>query len=113
MNLGSIYRDLGETDQALEATVTAIELDDENLEALQNLKSLASSIKINKTNRDSARKAYGILLDCDEFSHRKLCPLFIQLYLDKIQEAAKSDPSFRTEIRPFMNLHQTGDSENL
>ena len=58
MNLGSIYRDLGKIDEALTATVKAIELDEENIEALQNLKSLASDIKINEFNRDDARKAY-------------------------------------------------------
>ena len=92
MNLGSIYRDLGETDEALTATVKAIELDESNIEALQNLKSLASDIKINPLNREHARKAYEILLNREDFSHRKLCTLFVQDYLEDIQTAAKSNP---------------------
>ena len=71
MNLGSIYRDLGETDEALTATVKAIELDKGNIEALQNLKSLAGDIKINALNRNYARKGYGILLNCDDFPPEK------------------------------------------
>ena len=91
MNLGSIYRDLGETDEALNATIKAIELDQENIEALLNLKNLASDIKINKFNRDDARKAYEALLNCNDFSHRKICQLFIQDYLNDIETAAKAD----------------------
>ena len=92
MNLGSIYRDLGKTDEALTATVKAIELDESNVEALQNLKSLASDIKINPLNREHARKAYEILLNREDFSHRKLCTLFVQDYLEDIQTADKSNP---------------------
>ena len=93
MNLGSIYRDLGETDEALTATVKAIELDEGNIKALQNLKSIASDIKINESNRDYARKAYELLLNCNDFSHRKLCQLFIQDYLNDIETATKVDLS--------------------
>ena len=82
MNLGSIYRDLGQTDNALIATVKAIELDTGSIEALQNLKNLASDLKISSSNRNYARIAYEKLLNCDDFSHRKLCPLFIQEYIE-------------------------------
>ena len=92
MNLGSIYRDLGKTDEALTATVKAIEFDESNVEALQNLKSLASDIKINPLNREHARKAYEILLNREDFSHRKLCTIFVQDYLEDIQTADKSNP---------------------
>ena len=92
MNLGSIYRDLGQTDQALASTVTAIEINPGNIEALQNLKSLVNAINISSSNRDDARKAYEILINLDDFSHRKLCPLFIQQYLEEIQTAAQLDP---------------------
>ena len=104
MNLGSICRGLGKTDEALKATVKAIELDSDNNEALQNLKSLASDIKINAFNRDPARQAYEILLNCDNFSHRKLCSLFIQGYLEDIQAAAKSDPIISDRNQAFHEL---------
>ena len=104
MNLGSIYRDLGETDEALKATVNAIELDEGNIEALQNLKSLASDIKLNTLNREHAQKAYELLLNCDAFSHRKLCHLFIQEYLEDIQTAAKSDPIISDQNQAFHKL---------
>ena len=104
LNLGSIYRDLGNTDEALKATVKAIEIDSDNIEALQNLKSLASDIKINEVNRDPVRKAYEILLNCDHFSHRKLCHLFIQDYLEGIQIAAKSDPIISDQNQAFHEL---------
>ena len=58
MNLGSIYRDLGKTDQALIATIKAIECDEGNIEVLQNLQSLASNIRVNSLKRNSAGKAY-------------------------------------------------------
>ena len=67
MNLGSIYRDLGETDEALRATVKAIELDEGNIKALQNLKSIASDIKINESNRDYARKPTNYCLTAMTF----------------------------------------------
>lgn len=88
MNLGSIYRDLGERDEALKAAVKAIEIDDDKIEALQNLKSLYSNIKISSLNKVHTRKAYKILLNCNNFSYRKICPLFIQGYLEDIQAAA-------------------------
>ncbi len=104
MNLGSIYRDLRQTDQALAATIKAIEIDPDNIEALQNLKSLASDIKISSLNRDDARKAYETLLNRDDFSHRKLCPLFIQQYLEKIQIAAQADPISSDSNQAFHQL---------
>ena len=113
MNLGSIYKDLGETDKALTATIEAIELDSNNIEALQNLKSLAVDIKITSSNRDNVRQAQNILLNCDDFSHRKLCSLFIQDYLKDIQSAAQSDPIISDQNQAFHDLAQTGDLENI
>ena len=104
MNLGGIYRDLGETDQALAATVTSIDLDPNNIEAGQNLKRLASNIKISSANENSARKAYEMLLNRDDFSHRKLCPLFIQQYLKQIQTAAQSNPIISDHNQAFHEL---------
>ena len=104
MNLGSIYKDLGETDKALTATIEAIELDSNNIEALQNLKSLAVDIKITSSNRDNVRQAQDILLNCDDFSHRKLCSLFIQDYLKDIQSAAQSDPIISDQNQAFHDL---------
>ncbi|QNJ04336.1 methyltransferase domain protein [Synechococcus sp. PROS-U-1] len=104
MNLGGIYRDLGETDQALGATIASIELDATNIEAVQNLKSLASNIKISSANKNSARKAYEILLNRDDFSHRKLCPLFIQQYLANIQRAAQLNPIISDQNQAFHEL---------
>ncbi|WP_226423717.1 tetratricopeptide repeat protein [Synechococcus sp. HB1133] len=104
MNLGCIYRDLGKTDEALIATVKAIEFDEGNIEALQNLKSLASDIKINALNRHYATKAYEILINRDDFSHRKLCPLFVQDHLEDIQTAAKSAPIISDQNQAFHRL---------
>ena len=104
MNLGSIYRDLGETDDALIATVKAIELDEGNIKALQNLKSIASDIKINAFNKDYARKAYEILLNCNDFSHRKVCQLFIQDYLNDIETATKADNIISENNQAFDRL---------
>ena len=92
MNLGNIYRDLGHTDHALSATLKSIELDEDNLEALQNLKSLVSNLQISPSNREDTRNAYGILLNRNDFFHRKLCPLFIQEYLETIRIAANAEP---------------------
>ena len=104
MNLGSIYRDLGETDEALTATVKAIELDGGNIKALQNLKSLASDIKINAFNGDCARKAYELLLNCNDFSHRKICQLFIQDHLNDIETATKADNIISDNNQTFYRL---------
>ncbi|ABB36025.1 hypothetical protein Syncc9605_2293 [Synechococcus sp. CC9605] len=104
MNLGSIYRDLGETDEALTATVKAIELDEGNIKALQNLKSLASDININAFNGDCARKAYELLLNCNDLSHRKICQLFIQDYLNDIETATKADNIISDNNQTFYRL---------
>ena len=104
MNLGGIYRDLGETDQALAATIASIELDATNIVAVQNLKSLASNIKISSANKNSAKRAYEILLNRDDFSHRKLCPLFIQQYLANIQRAAQLNPIISDQNQAFHEL---------
>ena len=104
MNLGSIYRDLGETDEALTATIKAIECDEGNIEALQNLKSLASDIEVNAFNRDSANKAYEKLLNCDDFSHRKIGQLFVQVHLEDIQAAAGSNPIISDQNQAFHRL---------
>ena len=104
MNLGSIYRDLGETDEALTATVKAIELDEGNIEALQNLKIIASDIKINTFNRDYARKAYEVLLNCNDFSHRKLCQLFAQDYLNDIEKATNANSIISDNNQAFYRL---------
>ena len=104
MNLGSIYRDLGETDEALTATIKAIECDESNIEALQNLKSLASDIKVNTVNRNSAGKAYEKLLNCDDFSHRKIGQLFVQVHLEDIQAAASSNPIISEQNQAFHRL---------
>ena len=104
MNLGSIYRDLGETDKALTATIKAIECDEGNIEALRNLKSLANEVKVNTFNTDSARKAYEKLLNCDDFSHRKICQLFVQHHLEDIQAAASSNPIISEQNQAFHRL---------
>ena len=104
MNLGSIYRDLGKTDEALTATVKAIECDEGNIKALQNLKSLASDIKVNTVNRNSAGKAYEKLLNCDDFSHRKIGQLFVQVHLEDIQAAASSNPIISEQNQAFHRL---------
>ena len=104
MNLGSIYRDLGETDKALTATINAIECDEGNIEALQNLKSLASDIEVNAFNRDSAKQAYEKLLKCNDFSHRKISQLFIQVHLKDIQAAVGSNPIISDQNQAFHRL---------
>lgn len=104
MNLGSIYRELGQTDQALSATVQSIELDEDNLEAQQNLQSLASDIQISTSNTEDVKKAYEILLHREDFFHRKLCPLFIQLFLDKIRIASKQEQIISDKNKAFQEL---------
>ena len=104
LNLGSIYRELGETEQALSATVQSIELDADNLEAHQNLQSLAGDIQINTSNPEDAEKAYEILLNREDFFHRKLCSLFIQLFLHKIRKAAKQETIVSNDNQVFQEL---------
>ena len=104
MNLSSIYRDLGQTNQALAATIKAIELEAENTEALQNLKSLGSDLQISPSNKDDAQKAFDILIDRHDYSHRKLCQLFIQEYLETIKTAAQSENIIDDHNEAFQEL---------
>ena len=104
MNLGGIYQDLGRTEQALASIIKAIELDADNIEAHNNLKNLASNIQIGSVNHADSRKAYELLLDRKDFFHRKLCPLFMQQYLDEINKAAESDPIISDQNQAFHQL---------
>ena len=79
-------------------------MDEGNIKALQNLKSIASDIKINESNRYYARKAYELLLNCNDFSHRKLCQLFIQDYLNDIETATKVDSIISDNNQAFYRL---------
>ena len=69
-----------------------------------HLKSLASDIKVNIFNRDSANKAYEKLLNCNDFSHRKIGQLFVQVHLEDIQAAAGSNPIISDQNQAFHRL---------
>ena len=112
VNLGCIYRDLGETDQALIATVKAVDIDESNIEARQNLKSLASDIKINELNSDYATKAMRLCSTVMIFLIAS-CAHFIQEFLERIQAAAKLDPIISDGNSAFYELAPIGDSENF
>ena len=103
-NLGCIYRELGQNEQALLATIKSIELDDCNLEAHHNLQSLADDIQVNSHNKKQIEIAFEILLKRQDFSHRKLCPLFIQLYLEKIKGAAQQETIISDNNLDFREL---------
>ena len=113
VNLGCIYRDLGETDQALIATVKAIDIDESNIEARQNLKSLASDIKINELNSDYATKAYETLLNSDDFLIASCAHFLFKNSLNEFKQPPNWILLSQTATLPFMSSHQIGDSENL
>ncbi len=111
MNLGSIYRDLGETDKALTATIKAIECDEGNIEALQNLKSLASDIEVNAFNRGSANQAYKSFSIAMTFPIAKSANSSYKFTWKTSNRPQIQTQSSQTTTRPFIASHQTGGSE--
>ena len=82
MNLGWIYRNLGKLDQALASTLKSLELKSDNPGALNNLKAFIENLNLSQSNAKDLTRAYELLLDRTDISHRKLTKIFIQAYLN-------------------------------
>ena len=92
MNLGSIYQDLGNINQALTYTLKSLELKFDNPRAINNIKGIINQLNIDESNKHEAIKAYELLLNKKDLSHAKLSRIFLYIFLPKIQKAAKLDP---------------------
>ena len=104
MNLGGIYKELGQLDQALSATLKSLELKPDNPGPLNNLKGFIDQLTLNSANAQSLTKAYELLIDLDNISHKKLSKIFTQAFLPTIQEAAKFDPIISADNNALNNL---------
>ena len=92
MNLGGIYKELGQLDQALAATLKSLELKADNPGALNNLKGFIDQLTLSTFNFQSLTKAYELLINLDNISHKKLSTVFTQAFLPTIQKASRFDP---------------------
>ena len=92
MNLGGIYKDLGNLDQALASTLKSLELKPDNPGAASNLKAFIDQLNISPSNAKDVIRAYELLLNQTDISHRKLSKIFLQAFLPIIQKASSSDP---------------------
>ncbi len=104
LNLSRIHREMGDTDQALSATIQSIKLDEKNIEAHKNLQSLSQDIQVTASTAEDVEKAFEILLDREDFFHRKLCSLFVQLFLEKIRIAGSQDVIISDDNQAFKEL---------
>ena len=91
MNLGWIYKELGQLDHALASTLKSLEIKSDPPVALTNLKVLIDEIKLSSTNAQNLTKTYELLINLENFSHKKLSRVFIQAFLETIKLAAKFD----------------------
>ncbi len=91
MNLGSIYKELDEPDQALASTLKSLELKPDNPGAINNIKGLIEQLKLSQSNAHNVTRAYELLLNQRDISHKKLPKIFLQLFLPTIHKASASD----------------------
>ncbi len=92
MNLGGIYIDLCKLDQALASTLKSLELQPNNREAVNNLRAFIGQLSLSPSNAMDLTRAYDLLLQQTDISHRKLTTIFLQAFLPTIQKASASDP---------------------
>ncbi|WP_413400579.1 tetratricopeptide repeat protein [Prochlorococcus sp. MIT 0718] len=104
MNLGGIYKELAQLDQALASTLKSLELKPDNPDALNNLKGFIDQLTLSSANALSLTKAYELLINLDNISHKKLSKIFTQSFLPTIQEAAQTDPIISSNNNALNNL---------
>ena len=92
MNLGSIYKDLGNLDQALASTLQSLEIKPDNPAAAKNISGFIDQLNLSPSNVQNATRAYELLLNRTDISHRKLTKMFLQAFLPTIQKASATDP---------------------
>jgi len=91
-NLGIIYKDLGNLDQALTSTLKSLELKPDNPGAVSNIKGFIDQLNISPSNAHNITRAYELLLNQKDISHKKLSKIFLQAFLPTIQKASAPDP---------------------
>ena len=104
MNLCSIYYELGMFDQALTITLKNINTNPDHISHRKNLNAIIEHIKLSQENAKDVDEAYRILLKANNFSHKKLAPIFIQTFLHSFQEASKPSPIISTGNKALANL---------
>ncbi len=90
-NLGNLYKDIGNLDQALASTLKSLELKGDNPDAVNNLKGIIERLNLSASNAKNLTRAYELLLNQRDISHKKLSKIFLQAFLPTIQKASASD----------------------
>ncbi len=103
-NLGAIYENLGNLDKALSCSMRSIELKTNNPNAINNINGFIDHLSLNPSNARNLTRAYEILLDQTNVSHRKLTRIFLQAYLPTIKEASESEPIISENNNALKNL---------
>ncbi|WP_413681818.1 tetratricopeptide repeat protein [Prochlorococcus sp. MIT 1323] len=104
LNLGGIYKDLGNLNQALASTLKSLELKPDNPVAINNIKGLIDQLNLSQSNANNVTRAYELLLNQTEISHRKLSKIFLQAFLSTIQKGSTSDPIISDGNEAFKTL---------
>ena len=92
LNLCGIYKDLGNLDQALASTLQSLEIKPDNPAAANNISGFIDQLNLSPSNVQNATRAYELLLNRTDISHRKLTKMFLQAFLPTIQKASATDP---------------------
>ena len=92
LNLGGIYKDFGNLDQALAFTLKSLALNSDNPVAVNNISLFIEELNLSPSNAKDLTRAYELLLNQRNLSHKKLSTIFLQAFLPTIQKASSSDP---------------------
>ena len=104
MNLGGIYKDRGHLDKALASTLKSLELKPDSPGAVNNLQIFIEQLNFSPSNAKNLIRAYELLINKTDISHRKFTPIFLQAFLPTIQKAASSDPIISEDNEAFKAL---------
>ena len=86
ITLGWSYKKLGKLDLALASTLKSLQLKPDNPVAINNIKAFIDKLHISPSNANNITRAYELLLNRTDTSHKKLSKIFLQQFLPTIQK---------------------------
>ncbi len=89
LNLGLFFKDIGDLNKALSFTLQSLELKLDNPGAIKNINSFIDQLGSGLYDTHNITRAYNLLLNRTDVSHRRLSGLFRQKYFNIIQKASE------------------------
>ena len=101
INLGLIYQDHGNLDKAIASTLKSLKIRPDNTNAINNLRFFTEQPGFNPSRCKEHMRAYELLLNLTNISHRNLSRIFLKAYLPKIQDASRSESIISEDNKAF------------